>query len=447
MSALRRVGDSDADSFDAVMVERLARRVGEDLGRHETTLVEQGRRLDGEDRRMYVRAALAQALAEINQDRLVEGRPPLAAEQAAELTEAVVNRLFGLGRLQSYLDDPEISDIYVNGADSVHLRWRDGSITLGGPVAESDDELIRVIQTQARRGRNEQRWDPASPELNLQLPSGDRLHAIAWVATRPSISIRRHNFDLNSLAQLVQLGTINEALHQLLKAMVRARFNIVVAGGTGAGKTTLLRCLLNEIPANQRIVTVEDSLELRLGSFSSLHPNLVELEARAANVEGVGSVTMHDLVRAGLRMGPDRVIVGEIRGAEVVPMLLAMSQGNDGSMSTIHADSSAGVFTRLQMYMAMTPERFDAPTANLMTANAVDVVVHLADLGRRRALTSVREVTGADGGVLLSNEIYAPGDEGLATVNWRFEDATLRRLVAAGFDPRWLEPSANGWVR
>ncbi|MCP3861153.1 MAG: CpaF family protein, partial [Phycisphaeraceae bacterium] len=307
-----------------------------------------------------------------------------------------MNRLFGLGRLQAYVDDPQWTDIHANGCDQVWLLRNDGTLVEGEPIADSDAELIELIQTQARRGRSEQRWDPASPELDMRLPSGDRLHAIAWVSGRPSVSIRRHNFEISHLKQLIGIGTVSESLYHLLRAMVAARFNVIVAGGTGAGKTTLLRCLLNEVPADERIITVEDSLEIGLEHFAHLHPNHVDLEARDANLEGVGEFAMHRLVRSGLRMQPDRVIVGEVRGAEALPMMLAMSQGNDGSMCTIHADSSLGVFTRLQMYVAMTPERFDVDVTNLMIANAVHFVVHLARLDtNERVITSVREITGA----------------------------------------------------
>jgi Flp pilus assembly CpaF family ATPase len=221
--------------------------------------------------------------------------------------------------------------------------------------------------------------------------------------------------------------------------------NLIVAGGTGAGKTTLLRCLINEIPPDQRLVTVEDNLELGVSNFEALHPNYVELEAREANTEGVGEVTMHDLVKSGLRMGPDRVIVGEIRGAEVVPMLLAMSQGNDGSMSTLHADSSEGVFRRIQMYLAMAPERGDWAAANLLTSNAVDLIVHIARLkNNQRVITSIREVTGIEGesSIPASNEVFSPDATGKAVPTNSMSDKMLDRLLQAGFDPRWLQPSA-----
>lgn len=423
------------------LVRRLARTVGEQLT---------DRAADGwsdDDRRMFARNLVNQAISEESERRLGQGEPPLNGQEIQQLNTAVVHHMFGLGRLQAHIDNPAVTDIYVNGHDNVHLTWRDGRTTVEAPVADSDADLIDMIRAQARRSRHEHHWDPASPVLDLQLPSGDRLNAVAWVAQRPSISIRRHDFAISRLKELVDRGTISEAIHQLLRAMVKARLNILVAGGTGAGKTTLLRCLINEIPPGERLVTIEDSLEIGVSRYGSMHPNHVEMEAREANVEGTGAVSMHDLVRAGLRMGPDRVIVGEIRGAEVVPMLLAMSQGNDGSMSTIHADSTAGVFPRLQTYMAMTPERFDTRTANLMVANAVDIIIHVA---RRRGdgtriVTSVREVTGADGDLVASNEVFAPDDQQQARPAWRFEDNTLARLAAVGFDLRWLDPAASRW--
>ncbi|MDW3220929.1 MAG: ATPase, T2SS/T4P/T4SS family [Acidimicrobiales bacterium] len=436
-------------SFDSALVNRLHSGVGEALDERDAADEVAGRRpLGHDDRRQFARQLISRQLAELDAERLGGGTEPVTDDEARRLTTAVLNRLFGIGRLQAYIDDPQWTDIHANGFDEVWLTAQDGSVVAGEPVADTDTELIELIQTQARRGRSEQRWDPASPELDMRLPSGDRLHAIAWVSGRPSVSIRRHNFDISRLKQLIGLGTISESLFHLLQAMVRARFNVIVAGGTGAGKTTLLRCLLNEVAPTERIITVEDSLEIGLEHFATLHPNRVDLEAREANLEGVGEFPMHRLVRSGLRMQPDRVIVGEVRGAEALPMMLAMSQGNDGSMCTIHADSSLGVFTRLQMYMAMTPERFDVEVTNLMIANAVHFVLHLGRLdSNERVVTSVREITGADGPMVTSNEVYAPDNTGRAMPRFTFRDANLGRLERVGFDSRWLSPDMAGWQR
>ena len=208
-----------------------------------------------------------------------------------------------------------------------------------------------------------------------------------------------------------------------------------------------MRCLLNEVPPSERLVTVEDSLEIGLERFGDLHPDHVDLEARSANVEGVGELSMDDLAINALRMNPGRLIVGEVRGDEALTLLLACTQGNDGAMCTVHADSSAGVFGRLQMYLAMTRERFEPAAANLMVSQAVDVIVHVAKLADgTRAVTSVREVTGADGEIVVSNEIYGPGSDGRASARFRFSETSMARLERAGFDRRWLDTEGR-WQR
>ncbi len=216
-------------------------------------------------------------------------------------------------------------------------------------------------------------------------------------------------------------------------------FNIVVAGGTDAGKTTFLRALLAEIAPSERLVVIEDALELQLERDPDRHPNVVELETREANVEGAGEITMRDLARHALRMAPDRVIVGEVRGGEVLEMLLAMSQGNDGSLCTLHADSSAAALTKIATYALMAAERMPIEATNLLVAQSVNFVVHLV---RRadgtRVVSSLREVTGADGGRVASNEVFGPGDDGRARLTHPFTARSLDRLIANGLDPSAL---------
>ena len=266
------------------------------------------------------------------------------------------------------------------------------------------------------------------------------------VAERPSISIRRHDFDIDRLKQLVDLGTINEPLHHLLKAMVLARFNIIVAGGTGAGKTTFMRCLINEIPADERLITVEDSLEVGLDHFADLHPDHVELEARPANVEGVGAVTMNDLAINALRMNPDRLIVGEVRGEESLTLLLACTQGNDGSMCTVHADSSEGVFGRLQMYLAMTRERFDPAATNLMVSQGIDAIVHVA---APRATTGSSPRSGRSPAPIVTwcrpTRSTAPTPTGRAEPRFPFSPDRLARLEAGRVRPPLARAHRDGW--
>ena len=230
-------------TVDQQLVRAVARSVGEQLTE------QSGPGWSDDDRRMFARNLVNQAISRENELRLSRGEPPLTGHDVTTFSNAVINSMFGLGRLQVHIDNPDVTDIYVNGFDNVHLKWRDGRVSTEAPIADSDEDLIEMIRAQARRTRHEHQWDPASPVLDMQLPSGDRLNAVAWVAMRPSISIRRHDFAISRLKELVDRGTINEALHQLLRAMVKAQFNILVAGGTGAGKTTLLRCLINEIPS------------------------------------------------------------------------------------------------------------------------------------------------------------------------------------------------------
>ncbi|WP_348532884.1 CpaF/VirB11 family protein [Kitasatospora sp. MAP5-34] len=239
-----------------------------------------------------------------------------------------------------------------------------------------------------------------------------------------------------------RLGAFDEDLEALLRALVLARKNIIVAGGTDVGKTTLLRALASEIPASERLVTIEDTFELGL-HLDGLHPDVVPMQAREANIEGEGAIDQAELVRWGLRMAPDRVIVGEIRGAEVVPMCNAMSQGNDGSLSTIHASTSRGVFTKLAAYAVQAPERLSLEATNLLVASAVHFVIHLTrDTSGRRAVSSVREIIDADGGQIVSNEVYRPGSDRRARPAAPLRASTLEDLAAVGYQPPAM---AGGW--
>lgn len=431
------------------LVARVHNAVGEALSQRHAADEEAGRpRLSGADERALSHKLIADELQRLAREAYAGGRRPLDPDEERAVTEAVVDRLHGLAGIQPLLDDPLVRDIHISGASRVWLTLRDGRKVRGQAVASSDAELVDIVATAARRvGRSERRWDNAHPELNLQLPNGDRLHALMAVTGRPTITIRRHDFRIHRLDQLRNLGVVDDVLALFLTAAVRAKLNVIVAGGTGTGKTTLLRCLINEIPPEERIITVEDSLEIGLEQFEALHPDYESIEARDANTEGVGAYTLADGVRAALRMDPDRVIVGEVRGAEVLPMLLAMSQGNDGSMCSIHADSSKGVFGRLAMYAAMTRERLEPDVTNLLVANAVDLVVHLGWVGGVRRVTSVREVTGVvEGGHVVSNELWRPGADGRAVPDAPPSGETVAALEAHGFGRHELLAGGR-WTR
>jgi len=430
------------------LVRDLTRVVGERLADDRAARHANGRlMLDHDAEHALTRSLLADELDDLAAGRLNAGLSPLTAADEAALTGAVLARVLGVGRLQPLLDDPEISDIHIRGCDSVWLKLRDGSRRPGEPVADTDDELVELVRLVATRlGRSERRFDAANPELNLQLPDGSRLFATMAVSSRPSVVIRRHRFELSSLVELAERRMLTPAVLQLLRAAVLARRNIIVAGGTGTGKTTLLRGLLNEVPPTERIITIEDAYELGLDRFSDLHPDHDMLQARPANIEGQGEISMLDLARMALRMDPDRVVVGEVRGGEAFPMLLAMSQGNNGSMCTMHADSTKSVFPKLAAYVAMADTRLPVETVNLMIATAVHFVVYIHQTRFGRHVASIREVVDADGARIVSNEVFAPGRDGWAVPAYSLRDATIELLEQHGLDPDVLERERD-WSR
>jgi pilus assembly protein CpaF len=433
------------------LVDLIQSEVARRLSARSTTAPDElaNRPLSEADRVALGRALIAEELEHEATSALRDGRPVLDAESEDEVAAEVFARLFAMAGFQPYLEDPSIENINANGADEVFVRYADGSREQVRPVAASDAELVELVRTLAARvGLGERRFDLASPRLSLQLPDGSRLFAVMAVTGRPCVSIRRHRFMKIGLSDLVGLGTIDAGLATFLAACVGARKNLLVTGGTGAGKTTMLRALCAEIPPAERLVTIEDALELGLDLDRDAHPDAVAMQAREPNIEGEGEITQADLVRWALRMSPDRVLVGEIRGAEVIPMCNAMSQGNDGSMATLHASSSKGAFSRLATYAIQAPERLPLEATNLMVANAVDFVVHLGtDVRNRRVVSSVREVVDADGAQISSNEIYRPGPDGGAVVGAPMRSDTLDDLVAAGLDPTVLRGDAAGWQR
>ncbi len=432
------------DAEVAVLAQRFAAEAADRLARERDTHpggAGGNGHLTGADERAYARSLIAAALDDEARRRLRDDLDPLPEHVEDEVARQAFDRLFGLGRLQRYLDDERITDIHVQGCDTVWLKHADGSRHRGEPVADSDAELIELLRTAAARaGRTERRFDSSQPELNLRLPDGSRLFAIMDVSARPSLTIRKHQFDLAYLGDLRERGTLDRPLEAFLRAAVLARRSIVIGGGIGCGKTTLMRALINEIPPDERLVTIEDALELDIDRFDTLHPNVVTLEAREPNMEGHGGITLEQLVRMGLRMDPDRVFVGEVRGSEVLPMLLAMSQGQDGSMCTIHANTARGVFRRLQMYAMLPPHRLTPPDTAMLIANAVDLVVHLdqqrdpATGTTRRVATSVLEVRDVDGTEVVANEVFRPGPDGRAVPTGTMHDESLAALEAAGLD-------------
>jgi Flp pilus assembly CpaF family ATPase len=356
-----------------------------------------------------------------------------------QIIDEAIAQVLGLGRLEPLLDDDEISDSHLRGNFPVWVKTRNVERREHPPIVQTDAELVDLIRRIASRmGHREQRFDPAHPELNLQLPDGSRLFAAMEISSHPTLVIRRHRFEFSAISQLVERQMMESEVGSFLAAAVRSRKNIIVAGGTGSGKTTLLRALINEIGPLERIVTIEDAYELGIDHFQSAHPDHDALQARTANIEGQGEITMADLTRMALRMDPDRVIVGEVRGGEAFPMLLAMSQGNNGSMCTLHADSARSVFPKLLAYVSMASTGVPTETVNLLIASAIHFVVHIEVRDNVRRITSIHEVVDADGTAIVSNEVYSVNSTTPQFVALR--GATATQLERHGF-PRARELS------
>lgn len=430
MTDLAERTGADTVTVPQTLVARLRAQVADRLAAHGTQVS------DGE-RQILIAGYIAEALIATAQTDITEGREPLSARMEAALARAVRDSFTGLGGLQRLIDNPDFEDVFVNGCDRVFARTVRGEMVQLDPVAGSDEELIEMIRVAAARtGQDERRFDRGSPALSLQLEGGQRLFAVQAVSDRPSLSIRRNNIARPTLDELRAKGELTAGIQALLAALVRAKKNIVICGGTGAGKTTLLRALAAEMSPHERIVTVEDAYELLLHKNEDAHPNCVAYQQRDANIEGVGSIDMSAMLRWGLRMRPDRVIVGESRGAEAVPMLMAMSQGNDGSMCTIHASSSKQALSRLAMYVLQAPEEYTDQFAHRLIGEAVDFVIFIRNAtDGTRVISSIRQVLESDGSQIASNEIYKPGPDHRAILGAPMRAETLDELIAAGLNP------------
>jgi pilus assembly protein CpaF len=399
-------------------------------------------------RHHLVETLLRQALDSHAQAAIASGGQPLDAGAETRIARRVRDALLGMGPLQPLLDDASIENIDINGADVVWVQHTDGRRTPHPPVFASDADLVDWVRdTAAHSGGQERRFDAGSPAVSVQLDNGSRLFAVMAVAARPCVSIRRFPLLRPTLPELMETHReLSPGLVALFTAVVRARRNIVVAGGTNTGKTTFLRALAAAIPPYERLVIVEDTPELALHEDPQ-HPNTAALCSRPANIEGAGAVDLSELVRWALRMNPDRVIVGEARGPEVIPMCNAMSQGNDGSMCTVHASSSQQAFTKLSTYAAQGPQPLGFDATAMLLGAAVHVVIHLDwSPDGRRVVSSVREVTGSDGQRVTSNEVYRPGPDRRGRHLVPLRPQTLDALVAVGFDPAALDADRVGWA-
>ena len=373
------------------------------------------------------------------------GAPVLSPADREALAQAVYDQRYGLGPLAGYLRDPQVENVDVNGCDEVWVTYATGERVFGPPVAASDDELIAMIRNWAARGGQTARdFSAASPLVSVALAGGARMTATMSVTPRPSVSLRRHGQLNISLARLVQLGTVDPTLASFLAAAVRSRCNIIVTGGVNAGKTTLLRGLASEIPPGERIATLETEYELFLHGTAQ-HPDVIAFEAREPNSEGVGGISLHDLIAHALRHNPQRILVGEVRRSEIMPMLEAMNSGQEGSMCTLHANSPGEVFDRILILGLRGGLTLAERAIHILVGMAVDLVVHVRKRhdGKRtlRYVSEILEVMPpGDTDRPAVNRLFLPeGPEGQAVAAHTPSPRLFGRLVAAGFDPALLD--------
>ncbi len=373
-------------------------------------------------------AARAQ-IREITGRLFVDESAPLSLGQRQFLVRRIEDEVMGHGPLEPLLADPAVADILVNGPNAVYVERR-GKLELTDVRFNDDTHLLNIIdRIVSAVGR---RIDESSPMVDARLKDGSRVNAVIppLAIDGPSLSIRRFAVELLSAEDLVRLGAMDENVSRVLQAIVRARMNVVVSGGTGAGKTTLLNILSSFIPVDERVVTIEDSAELQLRQ-----PHVVRLETRPPNIEGKGEVNSRDLVRNSLRMRPDRIIVGEVRGAEALDMLQAMNTGHDGSLTTVHANSPRDALSRVETMVSMSGIQFPMKALRAQMASAINVVVQVArnEDGRRR-IVSLQEINGMEGDIITMSELFTFERQGLdASGN------VQGRLKATGIIPAFLK--------
>jgi len=360
---------------------------------------------------------------------LAQEAMPLSTSERDRLVNDVQHELFGLGPLEPLLADPTISDILVNSHGTIYVERR-GKLEVTNVAFKDDEHLMRVIERIVSSvGR---RIDESSPMVDARLRDGSRVNAIIppLAIDGPVLSIRRFGAEPLRMNSLIENKALTKDIADMLEMCVNARLNVLISGGTGAGKTTLLNALSAYIPEDERIVTIEDSAELQLQQ-----PHVVRLETRPPNIEGKGEVTQRDLVRNALRMRPDRIVIGEVRGGEAIDMLQAMNTGHDGSLTTIHANTPRDALTRLETMIQMTGMRLSDRAMRQQIAAAINLVVQVARLsdGTRR-VTAISEITGMEGETITMQEIFQYERTGIDS-----QGQVIGRFRPTGIRPRFSE--------
>jgi pilus assembly protein CpaF len=363
-------------------------------------------------------------------------RLPLPETVRQQVRYDVLNEFVGYGPIQPLLDDPEVSEVMVNGPHKVYVEKK-GQLQKTPVVFESNEHVQRIIdRIVLPLGR---RVDPDSPTVDARLPDGSRVNAVIppVAIDGPAISIRKFSKEKLAIQQLIEFGTLTPAMAEFLRVCVVSRLNIVISGGTGSGKTTFLNVLSGFIPEDERIVTIEDAAELQLQQ-----DHIVRLETKPANIEGKNAVVVRDLVRNALRMRPDRIVVGECRGGETLDMLQAMNTGHDGSLTTVHANSPRDTLSRLETMVLMAGVELPIKVVRQQISSAIDLIVQLSRLkDGSRKVTSITEVAGMEGDTIILTEIFRFEQTGVTVdgkVVGQLKPSGIRplftpRLEAAGF--------------
>ncbi len=372
-----------------------------------------------------LRAELAILVKQVIRSEQIE----LAPAQLHTLTVNIQNEVMGLGPIEPLLADPEISDILVNGPSAVYIERR-GRLEKTEIQFSTNEHLTRIIEKIVSRvGR---RIDESSPMVDARLPDGSRVNAIIppLALDGPILSIRRFSINPLGVDDLIGLGTLNRNIASVISALVKLKTNVLISGGTGSGKTTLLNMMSSFVPEDERTITIEDAAELQLQQ-----PHVVRLETRPPNIEGRGEISQRSLVKNSLRMRPDRIVVGEVRGAEVLDMLQAMNTGHQGSMTTVHANSPRDAITRLENMVNLAGFNIGIKPIRQQIASAITVIIQIARLiDGSRKIISLQEITGIEGEVIEMHEIFRYEQRSILP-----DGKVSGEFIATGIRPRFLD--------